>query len=266
MKNQFMYISKFYDANGKEQIVSDKISDAQMEYIKQAFHRIQQFLDETDHYLTVLINAQRFLEMSQKGSSEEETTFVELNLYFTNYLNAFDTWVTFHNHEEDLYYANMYNELKESYQKENLVYSLARDLRHYTTHNGFAINEIIFDVLNEKTSYWITPKFYFHAQKNSKTSSMVKNNLSEIQSTGIEAVKFTMDFISMFKKLQNDFWKIAWPAIEEEVQIISEITAPNAPDCYNTCVESPSDTSFHYHVGRILYLYSKRLQFLQQFQ
>ena len=252
--------------NGKEQVVYDNISDEQMKLIQQAFYHIQQFLDETDHYLTVLINTQHFLELSQKGSSGEETTFVELNLYFTNYLNAFYTWITFHNHEKNLYYANMCKELKESYQNENLIYGLARDLRNYTTHNGFAINKIVCDVLNERVSYWITQEFYFHAKENSKTSRIVKNNLSGIQSTGIEAVKFTMDFISMFKQLQNDFWKIAWSVIQKEVQVILEIAAPNAPDCYNTYIKDTSDDSFDYPVGRILELYAKRIHFLQQFQ
>lgn len=261
-----MYFSEFCDIHGRKQIVFNQISDTQIKLIYQAFHRIQQFLNETDHYLNVLVNAQYFLQLSQKGNSKEEIAFVELNLHFTNYLNAFYTWKCFHNHEESLYYAYIYKNLKKTYQDNNLIYCLASDLRNYTTHNGFAVDKIVFDVLSEQVSYWITTDFYLHAEKSKKTSRTVKNTLSTIHSDGIEAVKFTTDFISMFKQLQKSVWEIAWTEIHKEVEIILKITAPDAPDCYNTYIKNSCDDTFHFHVGRILELYYKRMCFLQSFQ
>lgn len=217
-----MYISKFFDAHGRERVVSDKISDSQKDRIVEAKTSIQQFLGETDHYLTVLMTAQGFLDLAQNGNYREKTKFIELNLPFNNYLNAFYSWKCFHNHDHGSCLAEPSKELRKAYQENNTTYCLASTLRNYTTHNGFAIDRIEYDVLHEEISFQIARDFYQYAEK--EGSALLKKSIESFQSSGIEAVAFTKAFILMFKTLHQEIFCKAGAQIENEVKTLMEVS------------------------------------------
>ena len=95
-------MSKYYDMKGTEHIVSDKITEDNLKAIQEAYTYIQNFLNETDHYIMVLENIWNFIACIQsleKSKYEEETKFIQMNRHFMNYLNAFYSWKCFHGHE-----------------------------------------------------------------------------------------------------------------------------------------------------------------------
>lgn len=255
-----MYISKFYGMDGKEYVVSDSINTEQIAEIKEAYSHIYQFLNETDHYITVFQNAQEFIGILNNRNYEEETKFIQINRCFTNYLNAFYTWGCFHNHKDNWYLSEQFSTLKICYRENNLVYRLANSLRHYTTHNGFVITKITYDVLQEKTYYWISSQFYEH--KNTKRN-LKKTYLDEVKACGIDAYSFTLDFVNMFNEMQMEYWKMIKDEICKELEILLKFAATTTPDCYNTYIINSCDDEFHLNIGRILELYSKRMIFLQ---
>lgn len=257
-----MYISKFCDMQGIEHIVSASITEDQISVIQKAYFYIQNILNEVDHYIAVIENVHDFLNLL-KERNDKADKFVQINRRYTNYLNSFYAWKSFHNHKKNECYYPRYEKLKSDYQKNNLIYGIAGDLRNYTTHNGFAIDKIEFDALNEKMSLWITRDFYIYEKNNPRASKIVIKNLNEIQKEGIEAYKFTANFLEMFGSLQEAIWEELRSETQEKLKIILNVAAKNPPDYYNTYIENPDDDTFYLNIGRILEIYSKRMRFLQ---
>lgn len=258
-----MYISKFYDINGKEFIVTSSITEDHLTSIQNAIFFLQQFLNETDHYITVFQDAKDFMNSLQKPPCNSDTLFIQINRKFSNYLNAFYTWECFHNHKNSWYFYIQYQEFKNLYQAKNTTYGLANQLRHYTTHNGFAISEIKYDVLNEKAYYMITPNFFDFLRKGSTANQTIKQYIYGLQPKGIDARQFTMDFFAMFNEFQNKIWESASSQIQKELKTVLCVVAPTAPDCYNTYIVNSDDKSFHLNIGQILEWYTKRIQLLK---
>lgn len=267
-------MSKYYDMKGTEHIVSDKITEDNLKAIQEAYTYIQNFLNETDHYIMVLENIWNFIACIQsleKSKYEEETKFIQMNRHFMNYLNAFYSWKCFHGHESSYQHKKEYEDIKEKYQKQNLIYGLADALRNFSTHNGFAISTIEYDVLKEKTAYWITPLFYDDMKKlkpngKSKINSLLKNHITQLQQTGIEAYTFTLAFQKTFIELQQTIWDFTLPEICKKIKVISSVAAPTAPDCYNSYIVSTHDDEFNFGIGRILELYSRRMETMDAIQ
>lgn len=258
-----MYISKFYDKNGTEFIVLSSITEDQFGSVQNAVFRLRQFLNETDHYITVFENAKDFIESLKEKDGNSETMFIRINRCFSNYLNSFYTWGCFHNHQSSWCFTEQYKSICTVYQEQNIVYGLAKHLRNYTTHNGFAIYKFIFEVFNEKAYYMITPHFFEYAEEKGKANKKVKKYLAGVQAQGIDAYQFTIDFLAMFQELQTKIWKEAFGEIQKEVNVLLNVAAPTPPDCYNSYIVKSDDESFCLHIGRILELYTKRMQLLQ---
>ena len=58
-------MSKYCDMKGTEHIVSDKITEDNLKAIQEAYTYIQNFLNETDHYVMVLENIWNFIACIQ---------------------------------------------------------------------------------------------------------------------------------------------------------------------------------------------------------
>ncbi len=258
-----MYISKFCDITGKESIVTDSITEEHLASIQMAILKIQEFLNETDHYIIVSENAKDFINSLKEATCNSETLFIQINRAFSNYLNAFYTWGCFHNHKKSWHYFNQYHGFRDYYQAQNMTYSLANQLRHYTTHNGFAIYKIKCDVLNEKAFYQIAPTFFDVVCESDKVNKKTKQYISSLKSTGIDAYQFTVEFLEMFREFQSKIWEEPFIEIQKEVELLLNIVAPNTPDCYNTYIINPDDNSFFLNVGRFLELYEKRRRLLK---
>lgn len=257
-----VYTSKFINSDGKEIIVSNAITEKELVSIRDAIIHVRQFLNETDHYITVLKDAEDFLAfLSSKSFKEEDTKFIQINRYFSNYLNAFYTWKCFHHHQNSWYLKDQFKEVCSSYQKNNLIYGIANQLRNYSTHNGFAIDTIQFDVLSKKMYYMVAPQFFEYALE--KSTSTLKQYLNNIRPFGLDAHQFTFEFIGMFKEFQAKIWEDAVAKIQDEIALLLNFVPPNPPDCYNTYIVDYYNEEIYVNIGRILLLYSKRITLLK---
>lgn len=263
-----VYVSKFVNADGKEIIVSNAITEDKFAAIRSAITHVRQFLNETDHYITVLKDAEDFLSfVNGKSFKEEDTKFIQMNRYFSNYLNAFYTWKCFHHHQNSWYLKDQFEEICFSYQKKSMVYGIANQLRNYSTHNGFAINKLIFDVIAEKMYYMVAPQFFESVLgKSSKASRKLKQYLGNIWSAGLDARQFTLEFIAMFKEFQAKIWERAATKIQEEITFLLNFVPSNPPDCYNTYIIDTCNEKVYLDIGRILLLYTRRIHLLKEFK
>lgn len=246
---------------GKKEIYK-QISVDELHSVEDNKKLLVDFLNETDYYLLVKRNALDFIDDATKNRCNNNDAFIHLNQYFSNFCNSFYIWKTFHNHCR---WKKTFGPIKSYYQNNDLTYSMSDALRNYSTHKGFAITKITFDILNESTSYQIPPEKII-ADEETKKYRLAYDYLSKINSDGgvLDALTFANDFETMFEGMQLKFWSSIIPQVKDAYNTLLSYVPSQEPECYNTYILS--DTGDYYlHIGRTIELFRDRSNMIGSF-
>lgn len=252
-----MYKCVYTGVSSNHIALSSNLTNEEFHETNESIQFLRAILNESDAYIVVSENCKEFLSAASKIGCGQSENFTKINRYFTNYLNSFYMWLTFHNHNK--LFEKAYARLKSKYQNENLTYGLARTLRNYTTHKAFAISKISFDVLNEYTSFMIEPALILEDNKVDK-NKLAKEHFIHLKESNdcLNAVQFTEDFLDFFDKFQREIWDYLLPDIKKNLHTILSVIPSNAPDCFNMSIFDEEEKHV-LNVGRYMKLFWDRM-------
>ena len=230
-----------------------QISKSDCDLLKDNVAYLVKSANEIDYYRLIKHDLNCFIELQDKIHVQSEDNFILLNASFANWLNAFYMWVTFHNHNHNDFFVDLASE----YRKKSNIFRLASIFRNYETHDSFAIDAIVFDVLKEKSHYLI------HLDKmveimsgkvnaNDKAWLLDKISNGELDNS-IDAIEYAKEFVSVFESIQHEIWnKLSEDIICAYNRCINTLNFDYS-DLYNLSIKS-DDTEIEddYGIGQVL--------------
>ena len=217
--------------NSKQQITRSQFLD-----IKAAIATIKDFANMIDYYSLIDYNVQLFLEKENIIQTREYRNFVILNGLFANWLNGYYMWKCNMQHMMGEDYKNKQQQYNEQY----IEYKLAGEIRNYITHQSFAISTITYDIINERTYYYIKAEDLLADKKEMCARS--KEWLKKDEHQKIDSMQLTRSFYRIFRMIEKELMEKILKKVHEKMEIITNCIPRDFRNYYNVYVQSENES------------------------
>lgn len=233
-----------------------KLTKNQYDRFAEISDNLHTLLSEIDQYTLLRLNIDDFIRYMDYFKKNGEHDFVSLNRYFTNFINSFYMWISFHEKN----YKGIFSEYKSLFYDENFCYRAAYNIRTYTAHETMPITTIKTDVLSGEVSARIRTSVLINTS--CKIQSRFRNELKQKQETldYIDSLQLSQELKITLNKFQRAIWEKLQPQIASWLTEINAVFPVYDPAIVNAYVEF--DNSDHpIPLGHQLkYLYDKSLR------
>lgn len=214
-----------------------KLTENQYTRMVEISNDLHTLLNEVDQFTLLQLNIDEFFRYMKKFQKNNNHDFVNLNRYFTNYINSFYMWISFH----EKYYKTIFSELKPSFYDNNFSYRIAYNIRIYTAHESMPITLISTDIINETVTAQISVSELINTSCN--IQSRFRNELKEKYKTlkNIDVLWLSQELKAALLNCQKTIWNKLQPKITSWLIDINNIFPVADPAIINAYIETDHD-------------------------
>lgn len=210
------------------------LTKSQYDRFAEISDNLHTLLSEIDQYTLLRLNIDDFIRYMEYFKKNNDHDFVNLNRYFTNLINSFYMWISFHEKN----YNDIFAELKPIFYDRNFCYRAAYNIRTYTAHETMPITTIQNDILSGEISASIKTTVLINTS--CKIQSKFRNELKTKQENlkFIDSLQLSQELKITLNEFQNTIWDMMQSRIASWLADINTVFPISDPAIVNSYVES----------------------------
>ena len=242
---------------GTPYTIKTDISEEEYRALRQKLESLLELSNEMDYWDLLDYNVTQLGYVFLRTGCGQENNFRDLNRVFSNVLSSYYLWKCYNKHHG----GEKFDQLLQEARSKHIECYLFSELRNYLAHSGFVINTISFDVIKEKTSFFIDPQLLleFANQKKNKPNAKYIHYLQQIidNQRKIEVQELMRVCCNIYPEIQKDYWKTLEPETKQCLEFLFSVVPRDEPDLYNSYLVS-DDRKEYFNIGRPLSLFIKK--------
>lgn len=235
--------------------VKTDISEVEYRVLNQRLDYILELSNEMDYWDLLDYNVAQLESVFSRAGCGQENSFRDLNGNFSNVLSSYYLWKCYNKHHG----GEKFEQLLQEARSKHVECYLFSELRNYLAHDGFVINTIKFDVLKEKTSFYIEPQPLLKYAIQKKLNTKYKQYLQQLvdNQREIEVQELMRVFCNIYPEIQKDYWKTLEPKTKQCLELLFSVVPREEPDLYNSYIVS-DDRKDYFNIGQPLSRFIKK--------